>query len=245
SVRGTSRSEAKVEPTLPLASGFGAAFNTVTPEHKQTSQNTESLTNHRHHVHSVKTTGYDVVVIGASTGGPAALQNVLTKLPAHFPLPILLVQHMPGSFTTVFAERLNQLCNIKVKEAEDGDILYPGCAYLAPGGMQMILDPTNKQRLRVVAGEARLTYKPSVDITFASVARGHAKTTLAVILTGMGADGTEGSRHLIKQGATIWAQDEKTSTIWGMPKSVIKAGLADNELSLNEIGDHLSRCRRA
>lgn len=184
-----------------------------------------------------------VVVIGSSTGGPAALQKILTRLPATFPHPIMLVQHMPSTFTPVFAERLNQQCNITVKEAVDGDRLVAGTAYLAPGGKQLIIDPRQSDRLKVMPGDERLTYKPSVDISYASAAKSFGDKVLAVILTGMGSDGTDGARMLKRSGATVWAQDENSSTIYGMPKSVIEANLADSVLDLDEIGALLCRCR--
>jgi len=183
-----------------------------------------------------------VVVIGSSTGGPAALQKILTRLPATFPHPILLVQHMPSTFTPVFAERLNQQCNITVKEAADGDRMVAGTAYLAPGGKQLIIDPKQQDRLKVMPGDERLTYKPSVDVSYASAAKSFGDKVLAVILTGMGSDGTDGARLLKRSGATVWAQDENSSTIYGMPKSVIEADLADSVLDLDEIGTLL--CRR-
>ena len=183
-----------------------------------------------------------VVVIGSSTGGPAALQKILTRLPATFPYPIMLVQHMPSTFTPVFAERLNQQCNINVKEAADGDRMVAGTAYLAPGGKQLIIDPKQSDRLKVMPGDERLTYKPSVDVSYASAAKSFGDKVLAVILTGMGSDGTDGARLLKRSGATVWAQDENSSTIYGMPKSVIEANLADSVLDLDEIGTLL--CRR-
>ncbi len=182
-----------------------------------------------------------LVVIGSSTGGPAALQQILTQLPANFPYPIMLVQHMPKSFTTVFAERLNQQCKISVKEAEDGDLLKPGHALLAPGGHQMMVDARHHDRVRVMPGDERMTYKPSVDISYGSAAKSFGSKVLAVILTGMGADGTEGARMLKRSGATVWAQDENSSTIYGMPKSVVEANLADEVLDLGEIGALLSK----
>ncbi|MBQ0756041.1 MAG: chemotaxis response regulator protein-glutamate methylesterase [Amphritea sp.] len=182
-----------------------------------------------------------IVTIGSSTGGPAALQHVLTGLPASFPVPILLTQHMPKAFTSVFARRLNDLCAIEVKEAEDGDQLLPGCAYLAPGGQQMIIDPANSSRLIIRESDERMTYKPSVDLTFASVAKGYGSRVLAVVLTGMGADGCEGARVLKKSGACVWAQDKDSSTIFGMPKAVITAELADAVLNLDNIKQTLTR----
>jgi two-component system chemotaxis response regulator CheB len=184
---------------------------------------------------NIKIPDCKVVVIGASTGGPAALQQILTQIPANFPHPILLVQHMPKAFTTVFAARLNQQCNIEVKEAEDGDKLIPGRALLAPGGHQMIIDPRSTDKIRIMPGDERLTYKPSVDVTYASVAKSFGKKVLAVILTGMGADGCDGAGILRQQGATIWAQNQDSCTIYGMPKAIINAGLADAVLDLNEL----------
>lgn len=184
-----------------------------------------------------------IVVIGSSTGGPAALQQILTQLPSNFPHPILLVQHMPKTFTSVFAARLDQQCKIAVKEAEDGDKLIPGRALLAPGGHQMIIDPRGADKVRIMPGDERLTYKPSVDVTYASAAKSFNSKVLAIILTGMGADGSDGAKMLRQQGATIWAQNEESCTIYGMPQAVIKAGLADEILDLTEFGPLLSNKR--
>jgi two-component system chemotaxis response regulator CheB len=187
--------------------------------------------------------GCKVVVIGSSTGGPAALQQILTQLPANFPYPILLVQHMPKTFTSVFASRLDQQCNISVKEAEDGDQLIPGRALLAPGGHQMIIDPRGQDRVKIMPGDERLTYKPSVDVTYASAAKSYGKNVLAIILTGMGADGCDGAKLLRQKGAAIWAQNKESSTIYGMPQAVVNAGLADAILDLTEFGPLLSNRR--
>ncbi len=183
---------------------------------------------------------FAVVAIGTSTGGPVALQRVLTALPASFPAPIVLVQHMPASFTPAFAERLNKLCRIEVRQAEDGDILRPGLALLAPGGKQMMIENRSGQaRVRILPGDDRLNYKPCVDVTFGSLARSFPGKTLGVILTGMGADGKEGCRLMKQSGSVIWSQDEKTSVIYGMPMAVAKAGLTDEVLPLNDIGPRL------
>ncbi|SOB74837.1 two-component system, chemotaxis family, response regulator CheB [Marinobacter sp. LV10R510-11A] len=183
---------------------------------------------------------YAVVGIGTSTGGPVALQRVLTTLPASFPSPIVLVQHMPASFTPAFAERLNKLCKIEVRQAEDGDILRPGLALLAPGGKQMMVEHRSGQpRVRILPGDERLNYRPCVDVTFGSLARAYPGKTLGVILTGMGSDGREGCRMMKQSGSPIWSQDEKSSVIYGMPMAVAKAGLTDEVLSLDEIGPRL------
>ena len=184
---------------------------------------------------------YAVVGIGTSTGGPVALQRVLTVLPATFPAPIVLVQHMPASFTPAFAERLNKLCRIEVRQAEDGDVLRPGLALLAPGGKQMMVENRGGQpRIRILPGDERLNYKPCVDVTFGSLARSFPGKTLGVILTGMGSDGKEGCRMMKQSGSEIWSQDEKSSVIYGMPMAVAKAGLTDDVLSLDEIGPRLA-----
>lgn len=180
---------------------------------------------------------YRILSIGASTGGPVALQQVLMALPKDFPLPILLIQHMPGTFTGPFAQRLNQLCKISVKEAADGDVLAPGQALLAPGGKQMLLEQHAGQVVvRIQEPEPGQNYKPSVDVTFNSVARLYPGKALALVLTGMGADGREGARLLKQGGSTVWAQDEKTCVVYGMPAAVAEAGLADQVLPLASIG---------
>lgn len=183
---------------------------------------------------------YKIVLIGTSTGGPIALQQVLTKLPANFPLPLLLIQHMPATFTPTFAQRLNSLCQIKVKEAADGDIITPGAAYLAPGGRQMMLEQRGHVTvIRVVDALPGQTYKPSVDITFTSAAKIYGGQVLAVVMTGMGADGREGARLLKKSGSTIWAQNEQTCVVYGMPSAIVDAGLADQVIPLQEIAAHI------
>ncbi|ANJ57607.1 Chemotaxis response regulator protein-glutamate methylesterase of group 1 operon [Pseudomonas fluorescens] len=180
---------------------------------------------------------YKLVAIGTSTGGPVALQRVLTQLPANFPAPIVLIQHMPAAFTKAFAERLDKLCRIHVKEAEDGDILRPGLALLAPGGKQMMVD--GRGAVKILPGDERLNYRPCVDITFGSAAKSYGDKVLAVVLTGMGADGREGARLLKQSGSSIWAQDEASCVIYGMPMAIVKAELADAVYGLDEIGKHL------
>ncbi|MBI1425382.1 MAG: chemotaxis-specific protein-glutamate methyltransferase CheB [Gammaproteobacteria bacterium] len=178
-----------------------------------------------------------LVAIGTSTGGPVALQEVLSKIPGTFSVPIILVQHMPGSFTPAFAQRLNTLCAITVKEAADGDVLKPATAYLAPGGKQMTIDRKGEQAvIRVTEALPNQTYKPCVDITFQSVAKLYPKNTLAIILTGMGADGREGCRELKQGGSVIWAQDQASCVVYGMPAAVTDAGLSERSIPLKDIG---------
>lgn len=180
---------------------------------------------------------YKLLAIGTSTGGPVALQKVLTQFPANFPLPIIIVQHMPASFTQAFANRLNSLCKISIKEASDGDILAPGCAYLAPGGRQMIIGGTeNAPKIKIIDdNSAKITFKPSVDVSFGSAAKIFGGNVLGVILTGMGADGREGSRMLKAKGATIWAQDEASCVVYGMPQAVCAAGISQMSLPLDDV----------
>ena len=180
---------------------------------------------------------YKLLAIGTSTGGPVALQTILTQFPADFPCPIVLVQHMPATFTKAFAQRLDGLCQINVKEAQDGDILEPGVAYLAPGGSQMLADGRSGQaRLRIRSDEdARITYRPSVDLTFASLSKVYSGQVLGVILTGMGADGREGCRLLRSAGATIWAQDKDSCVVYGMPQAVAAAGIASKNIPLAQM----------
>src|SRR5690606_5108540 len=181
---------------------------------------------------------YKLVAIGTSTGGPVALQKILTRLPASFPAPILLIQHMPGTFTTAFADRLDKLCQITVREAVDGDMLRPGVALLAPGGKQMMIDA--RGTVRILPGDERLNYKPSVDVTFRSVVSGLEARVLAIVLTGMGADGREGARMFKQYGSAVWAQDEASCVIYAMPKAVVKVNLAVSVYDMDEISRYLT-----
>lgn len=182
-----------------------------------------------------------LLAIGTSTGGPVALQKILVKLPGNFPLPILLVQHMPGSFTTAFAKRLDASCAIRIREAQDGDKLESGLALLAPGGCQMRLENrAGNYRVRITEAEVDENYKPSVDITFSSIAKEMPGKAMAVVLTGMGADGREGVRSMKTGGSPVWVQDEESCVVYGMPAAVADAGLADHILSLDDIGNSLA-----
>lgn len=185
---------------------------------------------------------YEILAIGSSTGGPIALQKILCELPKDFPLPILIVQHMPGSFTKAFAERLNNLCQISVKEAAEGDILKPGKAYLAPGGRQMLIKKSSDTSRVVITDappESKVTYKPSVDMTFNTVADIYHGDTLALILTGMGTDGCEGCKKMHRKGAVVWAQDEKSSVVYGMPQAVTRANIASANYALDDIAANI------
>lgn len=184
----------------------------------------------------------DLVAIGTSTGGPVALQKVLTQIPASYPHPIILVQHMPASFTPAFAQRLNGLCQITVKEAKDGDPLEPGTALLAPGGKQMSVEKlAGRAKVRIFDGPESQHYRPCVDISFESVAKVYPGRALGIILTGMGADGREGCRAMKQTGCKIWSQDEASCVVYGMPAAVAEAGISDQVLTLTDVGPAIVR----
>ena len=192
-------------------------------------------------IRSFDSSSVALVAIGTSTGGPVALQSILTTIPADFKAPILIVQHMPPKFTEAFANRLDKICKITVREAVQGEKLEPGVALIAPGGMQ--LDVIKKGRDLTVNIKESLpgqNYKPCVDTAFESIAMASGAKTLGIILTGMGADGREGCRRLKQIGAQIWAQDEATSLIYGMPAAVAQANLADQILPLPTIAKLLA-----
>jgi len=184
---------------------------------------------------------YGLLAIGSSTGGPVALQNVLTPLRHDFPLPILLIQHMPATFTSAFAARLNTLCQITVKEAQHGDRLQPGVAYLAPGGKQVLIESkAGGLSLKVMESPEGINYKPSVDITFGSAAQSYRDKVLAIVLTGMGADGRDGAKLLKQKGSTVWAQDAQSCVVYGMPQAIVNAGLADEQINLPQIAERIN-----
>jgi two-component system chemotaxis response regulator CheB len=185
-----------------------------------------------------------LIAIGTSTGGPIALQKILSQLPANFPHPLLLIQHMPAAFTHSFAERLNTQCAITVKQAIDGEKILAGVAYLAPGGQQMLLKGSQDQPyLQIQNSDTEQTYHPCIDLTLESISTVCPAETLAIILTGMGADGRHGCEILKQLQATVWSQDEQSSTIYGMPMAIAKASLADKVLSLADIGQQLSEIK--
>ncbi|MFC3149864.1 chemotaxis response regulator protein-glutamate methylesterase [Litoribrevibacter euphylliae] len=211
----------------------------VTRETKPTETRTAPTPVPRRSGSSIRSSDVKLVAIGTSTGGPVALQRILTTLPANFSKPIVLVQHMPANFTAAFADRLNQICKIKVKQAEDGDQLQPGVALLAPGGKQMMIDKRNGGTVRIIESDKRLNYKPCVDVTFGSAANVYHGGVLGIVLTGMGADGKDGSALLKKNGSSVWAQDQDSCVIFGMPMAVINGGFADDVLSLDQIAQKL------
>lgn len=186
-----------------------------------------------------RSTRKKIVVIASSTGGPQTLEAFLTQLPSNTPAPILIVQHMPPVFTKSLADRLDKLCDIEVREAKEGDELKPGLALLAPGGKHMEL----KSKITGYQGEISLNdlppelgVRPNANRLFKSVAPIFKENTIGVVLTGMGNDGTEGSREIKKLGGTIIAEAEDSCIIYGMPKSVIDNRLADVVVDLDKMG---------
>lgn len=182
----------------------------------------------------------DILVIGCSTGGPNALTEIMPHFPREFPVPILIVQHMPPMFTRFLAERLNTLCPINVREAAEGEEIKAGTAWIAPGNFHMTAQRSeNGVSIKLNQGPPENSCRPSVDVMFRSVAEAYSGNVLAAVLTGMGQDGLRGCELLFDKGAEIVAQDEASSVVWGMPGFVAKAGLANQVLPLDQIGEHL------
>ena len=184
----------------------------------------------------------EILAIGTSTGGPDALNSLLPQLPADFPVPILIVQHMPPMFTKLLAERLNSRCAISVMEATSGMLLEPGKAWVAPGDFHLGLERTDgKLYTRVFVGPPENSCRPAVDVMLRSVAQHFGVGCLSVILTGMGQDGLRGCEAVSSAGGQIVAQDEASSVVWGMPGFVAQAGLASRVLPLDEIASEILR----
>lgn len=178
----------------------------------------------------------EILLIGSSTGGPQALQQVIRDLPASFRLPVVIAQHMPPQFTGALAKRLDETCALDVVEAKDGDILAKGTVYVAPGGMQMRVV---QNQLKVTADSGANLYKPSVNVLAESVLKTFGKSAIAVMLTGMGNDGTKEFLRLRQVGAYTIAQDQATSVVYGMPRALVEADGADEVLPLDQIGGRL------
>ncbi|MDY6269257.1 MAG: chemotaxis response regulator protein-glutamate methylesterase [Selenomonadaceae bacterium] len=176
-----------------------------------------------------------LVAIGTSTGGPQALQSVITRLPGDLPCGVVVVQHMPPGFTKSLANRLDSLSKVSVKEAENGDIIEPGHVYIAPGNYHMRVTSEGSKRKIVLSQDPPVgNHRPAVNVLYDSVAP-VGKKLVAVIMTGMGCDGTEGMKKIKAQGGYSIAQDESTSVVYGMPKSVVDAGLADEVRPVTDI----------
>lgn len=186
----------------------------------------------------------EIVAIGTSTGGPSALQTVLPQLPADFPVPVIVAQHMPPGFTGPLAQRLNGLCALNVREGVHGEVLKAGTVYVAPAGKQIQVMRRNGQLLLNIGDESPIVtlYHPSVDVMFLSLAKAVGKGALGVVMTGMGNDGLKGIREIKALEGFAIAEAEETCVVYGMPRAIVDAGLADRVVPLGEIGQVIVEC---
>jgi two-component system chemotaxis response regulator CheB len=184
----------------------------------------------------------ELVIIATSTGGPAALQAILPALPLKFPVPVLVLQHMPPGYTRALAERLDRISALEVREAIDGDRFLPGCILVAPAGRQLSFSRVAGTLVASVHDTCPFPsyYKPSIDFTFGDAAREVGAGVLAVVLTGMGSDGASGLKAIKLAGGVGWAQDEATSTIYGMPRAALDTGCVDEVLALTDVAPRLT-----
>jgi two-component system, chemotaxis family, protein-glutamate methylesterase/glutaminase len=182
---------------------------------------------------------YDVLVIGVSTGGPQALKSVIPRLPADFPMPVAIVLHMPIGYTAAYARRLNESSALDVVEATDGEELRPGVAFLAPAGRHLTFrrDPFGVVRTRLDVTPLDTPHKPSVDVLFQSAADVYGDRVLAVVMTGMGDDGRAGSAWIKAKNGSVLTEAEDSCIVYGMPRSVVEAGLSDESVLLERIAD--------
>jgi two-component system chemotaxis response regulator CheB len=184
----------------------------------------------------------DVVLLGVSTGGPDALATVLPALPATFPVPVLVVQHMPPTFTRLLAQRLDGRSALEVREAQDGDVVRPGQVLVAPGDFHLrLLRGGRGVVARLDQGTPENFCRPSVDVLFRSAAQVYGAGCLAMVLTGMGTDGARGAGDIVAAGGQVVVQDQATSVVWGMPGAVAQAGLASELLPLSDVASALER----
>ncbi len=177
---------------------------------------------------------FPVVVLGASTGGPATVMRLAPGFTRDFPAAVILVQHMPAAFTTQYALQLSEFTSIRVKEAEQGEAIQPGALYICPGGQHLRLSSTGRAELDSTSGRIE-GYLPNIDVTMESVASFAGPMSIGAVLTGMGSDGARGARSIKNSGGYVLAQDEATSVIFGMPAETIKTGVVDQVLGIDEI----------
>jgi two-component system chemotaxis response regulator CheB len=190
----------------------------------------------------IRSGAVDIVAIGSSTGGPNALAELFFHLPADFPVPIVIAQHMPPLFTQLLAERLTRESPIPVEEASEGAVLQPGRAWIAPGDHHLVLArKRGAVQLSLNQDPPENSCRPSVDVLFRSVECVYKNRVLVVVLTGMGEDGLKGGQVLHATGASIIAQDQESSVVWGMPGAVARAGITDKVLPLGEIAGEITR----
>ena len=188
----------------------------------------------------------EILCIGSSTGGPRALQKVLQDASGALnDIPIVLTQHMPKSFTSVFAKHLDKACKLFVKEAEEGDVLKPGHVYIAPGNRHLVFKKSGGVTRIVLDDGPQVNFcKPAVDVMFTSISKIYGDKVLSVILTGMGKDGVIGGRNIVENGGNVLVQDEQSSIVWGMPGAAYKAGIASAQLPLHTIGAKIAKIIR-
>lgn len=185
-----------------------------------------------------------IIAMGASTGGTEALLAILEKLPGNLP-PIVITQHMPPIFTNMYAERLNRICKMEVREAKDQDSLYPGLCLIAPGGLQMqVVKDREGLKVSCLEGEKVSGHCPSIDYLFSSVAKECGEHAVGILLTGMGRDGAHGLLLMHETGAYTLGQDEESSVVYGMPMEAYKLGAVDKQGNLSQIANYLLDCFR-
>ena len=185
-----------------------------------------------------------IIAMGASTGGTEALLAILEKLPGNLP-PIVITQHMPPIFTNMYAERLNRICKMEVREAKDQDKLYPGLCLIAPGGLQMqVVKDREGLKVSCMEGEKVSGHCPSIDYLFSSVAKECGEHAVGILLTGMGRDGAHGLLSMHEKGAYTLGQDEESSVVYGMPMEAYKLGAVDKQGNLSQIANDLLDCFR-
>jgi len=184
---------------------------------------------------------FDVVVIGISTGGPQALRSFIPQLPADFPVPIAIVMHMPVGYTAMYAERLNELSAIDFTESVGGEELRPGAAILAPGGKHLFLERAANGSVRTALSlkPVETPHRPSVDVLFQSAAKMFGDRVLGVVMTGMGSDGREGAAWIKARGGAVYTEAEQSCIVYGMPSSVVEAGLSDRQIALDRMAQAL------
>ncbi len=192
-------------------------------------------------VNPEKKVRHEVLAIGASTGGPPALQHILTRLPGGFPVPVVIAQHMPKIFTQSFSQRLDTVSQLQVKEAEEGETLKAGIVYIAPGDRHMALKRKGNTVSIQFNETAQYIYRPSVDLLMGTTAAAYDRQSFGVILTGMGNDGVVGMKEMKTKGGYIIAQDEETCVVYGMPRAVVMANLADAVLPIDKISEEIMR----
>jgi two-component system chemotaxis response regulator CheB len=184
---------------------------------------------------------FDIIVIGISTGGPQALKVLIPKLPSTFPVPIAIVLHMPVGYTELYARKLDEQAALSVREAQEGDPVEAGCVYIAPAGRHLLLrrDGTGQVVTHLDVRPIDTPYRPSVDALFQSAAETYGSRVLGVVMTGMGSDGREGAAWIKAKGGTVLTEAEQSCVVYGMPRSIVEAGLSDGAVVLERLADTL------